>query len=105
MAIQFVGFPEEVLAYVPDMHADDDLDFELDPDFKKIIEEDIRNGKFDNPIESISGEEIGRIVNERLNRKEEQPAPVSIPEQPKFSFPEPDRTIRRTSNIYRKSGS
>ena len=36
---------------------------------------------------------------------EEQPAPVSIPEQPKFGFPEPDRTIRRTSNIYRKSGS
>ena len=104
MAIQFIGFPEEVLGHVPNLHADDELNFELDPDFKKIIEEDIRNGKFDNPIESISGEEIGRIVNERLNRKQ-QAAPVSIPEQPKFSFPEPDRTIRRTSNIYRKSGS
>ena len=104
MTIQFIGFPEEVLGYATDPQADEELDFELDPDFKKIIEEDIRNKKIDNPIEEINGEEIGRIVNERLYKKQ-QPAPVTIPEQPKFSFPEPDRTIRRTSNIYRKSGS
>ena len=101
MAIQFIGFPKEVLGPSIDFHYHDDFEVEPDPEFLKIVEEDMRNGTFDNPIESISGEEIARLINQ----PEEQSSPVSIPEENKFTFSKPQTTIKRASNIYRKSGS
>ena len=102
MSFEFVGFPEEVLGYIPEPRMNDP-DYELDPEFINILEEDIKNGKFDKPSYSISGQELKRMFNSI--DPEEQPAPVTIPEEPKFDFPRPDTTIKRTSNIYRKSGS
>ena len=102
MAIQFIGFPEEVLGRSDDFQYHDDFDVEPDPEFLKIVEEDMRHGTFDNPIESISGAEIARLINQPEEKTEVQ---VPVIQENKFPFPKPQTTISRASNIYRKGRS